>query len=412
MIIAIDGPSGAGKGTISRTLADELGYRHIDTGAMYRAVAWKALHEDIPLDDEEAVAALAHRAAIDIEGRGVSVDGHDVTRAIRTPEIDRASSAVARLPKVREVLVARQRELGRSGNAVMEGRDIGTVVFPDADIKIYLDASEEERVRRRASDPAHTGSQAGQTAVAEAIKARDTADSTRTASPLSMAPDSIHIDTTSMSIIEVVERILSSLVLVILPADAGSHSVTFRYRGELNEIRIANSRSRITNWKAFSCRGRLHEQGDALRARLRALRVVQIVETLLLRARRVRLVSLQGPRRRGKRTLEVGRHRHRVNGVERVPRAALLGQLDLLHAGVGHQAGGDQLLDARLVARRPPALRLARREQLFVIGLVNGVHQAVDPSEAERFLDGVVVADGREAGVLLREPSQTPEDDA
>lgn len=209
MIIAIDGPSGAGKGTISRTLADELAYRHIDTGAMYRAVAWKALQENIPLDDGEAVAALARRAAIVVEGRGVSIDGQDVTRAIRTPEIDRASSAVARLPEVREVLVARQRDLGRSGNVVMEGRDIGTVVLPDAGLKIYLDASEEERVRRRASDTAHTGGQAGQTAVAEAIKARDSADSTRTASPLSMAPDAIRIDTTSMSIIEVVEYILA-----------------------------------------------------------------------------------------------------------------------------------------------------------------------------------------------------------
>jgi cytidylate kinase len=209
VIIAIDGPSGAGKGTISRTLADELGYRHIDTGAMYRAVAWKAIQEGIPLDDEEAVAALARRTAIDVEGRGVSIDGHDATRAVRTPEIDRASSAVARLPKVREVLVAQQRALGRSGHVVMEGRDIGTVVFPDADLKIYLDASEEERVRRRASDTSHTGGQAGHTALAEAIKARDTADSTRAASPLSMASDAIRIDTTSMSIIEVVERVLA-----------------------------------------------------------------------------------------------------------------------------------------------------------------------------------------------------------
>jgi cytidylate kinase len=209
VIIAIDGPSGAGKGTIARTLADELACRHIDTGAMYRAVAWKALQENVPLEDEAAVAALARRAAIAVEGRGVAIDGHDVTRAIRTPEIDKAASAVARLKKVREVLVARQRDLGRSGDVVMEGRDIGTVVFPDADIKIYLDASEEERVRRRASDATHTGSQAGHTAVAEAIKARDIQDSTRAASPLSMAPDAIRIDTTSMSIIEVVERILA-----------------------------------------------------------------------------------------------------------------------------------------------------------------------------------------------------------
>ena len=209
MIIAIDGPSGAGKGTIARTLSQELGYRHIDTGAMYRAVAWKALQEGMPLNDAAAVAALAHRAEIVVERGIVMIDGQDVARAIRTPEIDGAASAVARLPQVREVLVARQRELGLGGGVVMEGRDIGTVVFPGADVKIYLDASEEERARRRVNDSAHSGSQAGHAAVAEAIKARDKADTTRTASPLSMAPDAIHIDTTSMSIMEVVERALA-----------------------------------------------------------------------------------------------------------------------------------------------------------------------------------------------------------
>ncbi len=209
MIIAIDGPSGAGKGTIARTLAQELGYRHIDTGAMYRAVAWKARQEGVPLDDEQAVAALARRVSIAVEGGVILIDGADVTRAIRTPEIDKAASAVARLPRVREVLVARQRDLGQAGNVVMEGRDIGTVVFPNADVKIYLDASEDERARRRATDTAHTGSQAGHAAVAEAIKARDASDTTRKASPLSMAPDAIHIDTTSMSIMEVVDRVMA-----------------------------------------------------------------------------------------------------------------------------------------------------------------------------------------------------------
>ena len=208
LIIAIDGPSGAGKGTISRTLAEALGYRHVDTGAMYRAVGWKAAHEGVPLDDEAAVSALAQRANLVVEGGVVTIDGHDVTREIRTPEIDRAATAVARLPKVREVLVARQRTLGAEGGVVMEGRDIGTVVFPNADVKIYLDASAEERARRRAADTAHSGSQAGQAAVAAAIDARDKADSTRTISPLAIAPDAVHIDTTGMPIGSVVDQVM------------------------------------------------------------------------------------------------------------------------------------------------------------------------------------------------------------
>jgi len=208
IVIAIDGPSGAGKGTISRTISLRLGYRHVDTGAMYRAVAWKALHDTVALDDEPAVAAVAERASIDVEGGTVSIDGHDVTTAIRTPEIDKAAAAVARLPRVRTALVARQRALGGGGGVVMEGRDIGTVVFPHADVKIYLDASAEERARRRANDPAHTGSQSGQAAVAAAIQARDTSDTTRAASPLTLASDAVHIDTTAMPIDAVVERVL------------------------------------------------------------------------------------------------------------------------------------------------------------------------------------------------------------
>jgi cytidylate kinase len=208
LIIAIDGPSGAGKGTVARAVAAALGYRHVDSGAMYRAVGWYALQRRVPLEDEAAVAGLAAGVRLEVSDEAVRIDGTDVTRAIRTPEIDRAAAAVARLPRVRAELVGRQRAAGQEGRIVMEGRDIGTVVFPGADVKIYLDAAPEERARRRAADPAHSGGPTAVAEVATALTARDEIDRTRAASPLYAAPDAVVIDTTGRPVSEVVDEVL------------------------------------------------------------------------------------------------------------------------------------------------------------------------------------------------------------
>jgi len=210
LIIAIDGPSGAGKGTVARAVAARLHYRHVDTGAMYRAVAWKAVDEALDLADEAAVAALAARIRIDVSDGQVSVNGRDVREAIRTPEIDAAAAAVARQARVRQVLIGQQREMGSGGGVVMEGRDIGTVVFPQADVKIYLDASPDERARRRAQDPQHAAGRGGIAVqdIASALAARDRSDQTRAASPLAQAADAVRIDTTGVPVDEVVARVL------------------------------------------------------------------------------------------------------------------------------------------------------------------------------------------------------------
>ena len=209
LIIAIDGPSGVGKGTIARAIASELGYRHVDSGAMYRAVGWKAIQLGVPFDDEAGVVRIAEASTIEISASLVTIDGVDVTRAIRTPDIDAAAAAVARLPRVRTILVDRQRALGADGGIVMEGRDIGTVVFPNADVKLYLDASPEERARRRATDPAHTGVSANVLEVVTQLTQRDESDRTRTVSPLYAAGDATVVDTTGKSIDQVVSEAMA-----------------------------------------------------------------------------------------------------------------------------------------------------------------------------------------------------------
>jgi len=209
LLIAIDGPSGAGKGTVARTVADRLHYQHVDTGAMYRAVAWEARESGVDLRDAQAVADVAARADLQLDS-GIAINGHDVTLAIRTPAIDEAAAIVAQHQAVLAVLVDRQRRYGAGGGVVMEGRDIGSVVFPGADVKVYLDASPEERARRRSIDPAHSAGREASTLarVAEAIDARDRRDRTRPISPLTIAPDAVYVDTTALSIEEVEEAIL------------------------------------------------------------------------------------------------------------------------------------------------------------------------------------------------------------
>lgn len=180
---------------------------------MYRAVAWKALYERVELDDEEGVVEVAGRAEFDVGEGMVRIDGHDIAEAIRTPEIDNAAAVVARQPRVREVLIARQRAMGAQGGIVMEGRDIGTVVFPEADVKIFLDASPEERARRRASDPAHASGRNGMAIhdVKSALAARDHSDRTRATSPLTQATDAVFVDTTGLSIEGAVGRVMAEV---------------------------------------------------------------------------------------------------------------------------------------------------------------------------------------------------------
>jgi cytidylate kinase len=199
VIVAIDGPAGTGKSTVARLLAEHLGFRYLDTGAMYRALTWLALERGVNLDDADALAALARENEAEIEGTRISIAGMDVTEAIRTAEIDRVVSSVARHQPVREVLRERQRALADGGDAIMEGRDIGAVVVPHADVKIYLVADAAVRASRREAERPGIGADA----LATDLRLRDE----RVAGQLQAAPDAETIDTTSLTVEEVVRRI-------------------------------------------------------------------------------------------------------------------------------------------------------------------------------------------------------------
>jgi len=212
LIIAIDGPVGSGKSSAAQRVAELLGYTYLDTGAMYRALAWKALSRGVPLDSAEKLEALARETRIDLEGAGgglrVRLDGADVTEAIRSAEVSQASSKVAVIPGVRKVLVAEQRRAGQLRGVVMEGRDIGTVVFPDADLKIYLDASVEVRAERRRRESQQKGETIEFARMVEEVRERDRRDRERQASPLARAPDAVVVDNTAMDVEETARLIV------------------------------------------------------------------------------------------------------------------------------------------------------------------------------------------------------------
>ena len=216
MIIAIDGPAGAGKSTVARSLAKELGFVYLDTGAIYRALTLKALEENIDLQDEESLIQMTKFARLDISNNKdgsikILLDGEDVSERIRLPRVTQHVSVVAKIKGVREEMLKLQRSIGSANDSVVDGRDIGTVVFSNADWKFYLDAEFNERAERRFKELRATGSQITKQAIESDVKNRDCIDSSREFAPLKKADDAIYIDTTNMPIEEVVKKILSHI---------------------------------------------------------------------------------------------------------------------------------------------------------------------------------------------------------
>jgi len=228
LVIAIDGPAGSGKSTLAALLARRYNYTNIETGAMYRALAFKALEKSVPLDDEKKLAALATRSRIEMapnpEGNRVLLDGNDITECLRTQEVTDAASKVSVHPAVREWMVAAQRKIGAGGGIVMEGRDIGTKVFPDAEVKIFLDAAPEIRgTRRFLQSPA---SAAHEASVVAELQARDQRDRTRANSPLAPAADAVLIDSTYLTLDQVLARAVEVIDATLARTQQGSEMQT------------------------------------------------------------------------------------------------------------------------------------------------------------------------------------------
>ncbi len=206
--MAIDGPAGAGKSTIARRLASRLGFTYIDTGAMYRAAALWAFRRNVEWSDMHRMEQLALAAEIELSPGRIFLNGEDISDAIRTPEVSNGASRIAVIPGVRRAMVAKQRAMGERTSVVMEGRDIGTVVFPNADVKVFLDAAPQERVRRRLLESRAKGEEVSEQSLAAQIKERDLRDSTRVDAPLAQAPDAVYLDSTNLNLDEVEEAIL------------------------------------------------------------------------------------------------------------------------------------------------------------------------------------------------------------